>query len=59
MDEAGRLDVVIHNAGHMAFGPSEAFTPEQFGEIYNVNAFDLSLMRQLHCCCCFAKPMYI
>src|SRR5687767_8897545 len=24
--EHGRLDVVIHNAGHMAFGPAEAFT---------------------------------
>src|SRR5262245_52071609 len=23
----GRLDVVVHNAGHMAFGPAEAFTP--------------------------------
>ena len=22
----GRLDVVVHNAGHMVFGPAEAFT---------------------------------
>lgn len=35
--ETGRLDVVIHNAGHMVFGPSEAFTPEQFAELYDVN----------------------
>ena len=35
--EAGRLDVVIHNAGHMAFGPAEAFTAEQFAQLYDVN----------------------
>jgi NAD(P)-dependent dehydrogenase (short-subunit alcohol dehydrogenase family) len=35
--EAGRLDVVVHNAGHMAFGPAEAFTPEQFAQLYDVN----------------------
>jgi NAD(P)-dependent dehydrogenase (short-subunit alcohol dehydrogenase family) len=33
----GRLDVVIHNAGHMLFGPAEAFTPEQFAELYDIN----------------------
>jgi NAD(P)-dependent dehydrogenase (short-subunit alcohol dehydrogenase family) len=33
----GHLDVVIHNAGHMAFGPAEAFTPEQLAELYDVN----------------------
>lgn len=35
--ECGRLDVVIHNAGHMSFGPAEAFTPEQFAELYDIN----------------------
>ena len=35
--EQGRLDVVIHNAGHMVFGPSEAFTPEQLAELYDIN----------------------
>jgi NAD(P)-dependent dehydrogenase (short-subunit alcohol dehydrogenase family) len=35
--EHGRIDVVVHNAGHMAFGPAEAFTPEQFAELYDVN----------------------
>ena len=35
--KAGRLDVVIHNAGHMVFGPAEAFTPEQLAELYDVN----------------------
>jgi NAD(P)-dependent dehydrogenase (short-subunit alcohol dehydrogenase family) len=33
----GRLDVVIHNAGHMVFGPAEAFTPEQFAGLYDIN----------------------
>ncbi|WP_158820909.1 SDR family oxidoreductase [Granulicella sp. S156] len=35
--EHGRLDVVIHNAGHMVFGPAESFTPEQLAELYDVN----------------------
>src|SRR4051794_33163652 len=33
----GRVDVIIHNAGHMVFGPAEAFTPEQLAELYDVN----------------------
>jgi NAD(P)-dependent dehydrogenase (short-subunit alcohol dehydrogenase family) len=33
----GRIDVLIHNAGHMVVGPAEAFTPEQLAELYNVN----------------------
>jgi len=37
LSEAGRIDVVIHNAGHMVFGPAEAFTPEQLAELYDVN----------------------
>ena len=28
---------MIHNAGHMMFGPAEAFTPEQFAELYDIN----------------------
>jgi NAD(P)-dependent dehydrogenase (short-subunit alcohol dehydrogenase family) len=35
--KAGRLDVIIHNAGHMVFGPAEAFTPEQYAELFDVN----------------------
>jgi NAD(P)-dependent dehydrogenase (short-subunit alcohol dehydrogenase family) len=35
--EQGRLDVVVHNAGHMVLGPTEAFTPEQLAELYDVN----------------------
>jgi NAD(P)-dependent dehydrogenase (short-subunit alcohol dehydrogenase family) len=35
--DAGRLDVIVHNAGHMVFGPAEAFTPEQLNQQYDVN----------------------
>jgi NAD(P)-dependent dehydrogenase (short-subunit alcohol dehydrogenase family) len=35
--DTGRIDVVVHNAGHMVFGPAEAFTPEQFAQQYDVN----------------------
>ena len=35
--EQGRVDIIIHNAGHMSFGPAEAFTPEQFAELYDIN----------------------
>src|SRR2546430_13538598 len=33
----GRLDVVVHNAGHMVLGLAEAFAPEQLAELYDVN----------------------
>ena len=33
----GRIDVLVHNAGHMVFGPAEAFTPEQLAQLYDVN----------------------
>jgi NAD(P)-dependent dehydrogenase (short-subunit alcohol dehydrogenase family) len=35
--ETGRLDVVVHNAGHMVLGPAEAFTPEQLMSVYDTN----------------------
>jgi NAD(P)-dependent dehydrogenase (short-subunit alcohol dehydrogenase family) len=35
--EQGRLDVVVHNAGHMVLGPAEAFTPEQLAGVYDTN----------------------
>lgn len=37
ISEDGHLDTVIHNAGHMVFGPAEAFTPEQLAELYDIN----------------------
>ncbi|WP_413797638.1 SDR family NAD(P)-dependent oxidoreductase [Streptomyces iranensis] len=35
--DRNRLDVIVHNAGHMATGPAEAFTPEQLAHLYDVN----------------------
>ena len=35
--QAGRIDVLIHNAGHMGLGPTESFTVEQLAQLYDVN----------------------
>jgi NAD(P)-dependent dehydrogenase (short-subunit alcohol dehydrogenase family) len=37
ISEHGRLDVVMHNAGHTVYGPAEAFTPEQLARLYDTN----------------------
>ncbi|CAA9446898.1 MAG: short chain oxidoreductase [uncultured Rubrobacteraceae bacterium] len=37
VSEQDRIDVVVHNAGHMVLGPTEAFTVEQIAEIYDTN----------------------
>jgi NAD(P)-dependent dehydrogenase (short-subunit alcohol dehydrogenase family) len=37
IEEQGRIDVIVQNAGHMAFGPAEAFLPKQFAELYDIN----------------------
>ena len=43
---AGRLDAVIHNAGHMNYGPAESFTPEQFLRLYDVNVVGCQRLNQ-------------
>ena len=35
--EQGRLDVVMHNAGHLVVGPTEAYTPEEITAVFNTN----------------------
>ena len=32
-----RIDVVMHNAGHMVTGPTEAFSPEEMARVYDTN----------------------
>jgi NAD(P)-dependent dehydrogenase (short-subunit alcohol dehydrogenase family) len=39
LDRAGRLDVVVNNAGVAALGVTEAFTPAQFEAIFDVNLY--------------------
>jgi NAD(P)-dependent dehydrogenase (short-subunit alcohol dehydrogenase family) len=39
LDRAGRIDVVINNAGVSALGITEAFTVEQFQQVFDVNLF--------------------
>lgn len=37
LNEAGSIDVLIHNAGRLAMGPSEAFTPEEIADVMDTN----------------------
>ncbi len=37
LDQAGSLDVVIHNAGHLVVGYVEAFTAEELAHLIDVN----------------------
>jgi NAD(P)-dependent dehydrogenase (short-subunit alcohol dehydrogenase family) len=39
--KAGRIDVLINNAGVLITGVSEAFTPEQVNALFNVNVIGL------------------
>ncbi|EME82001.1 uncharacterized protein MYCFIDRAFT_77685, partial [Pseudocercospora fijiensis CIRAD86] len=44
---SGRLDTIIHNAGHMGFGPAEAFTCEQYTRMYEINVVGAQRLNQL------------
>ena len=35
--DRGRLDAVVHNAGHLVIGPAEAFTPEEIAQVFDTN----------------------
>jgi NADP-dependent 3-hydroxy acid dehydrogenase YdfG len=55
IDERGRLDVIVHNAGHMVLGPTEAFTPEQLAEVYDTNVLSTQRVNRLHCRTCVPR----
>lgn len=37
VEQAGGIDVVVHNAGHMVIGPTEAFSPAELADLYDTN----------------------
>lgn len=39
--DAGRLDTVVHNAGHLFIGYVEAFTPEDVQRLFDVNVIGI------------------
>lgn len=39
LQEAGRIDVVINNAGFANIGVTEAYTPEQFHQLFETNVY--------------------
>jgi NAD(P)-dependent dehydrogenase (short-subunit alcohol dehydrogenase family) len=41
LDEAGELDTVVHNAGHLFVGYVEAFTAEDIASLFDVNALGI------------------
>lgn len=44
--EQGRIDVVVHNAGHMCLGPAEAMSPKMFFDMYDVNCVGCNRLNQ-------------
>jgi NAD(P)-dependent dehydrogenase (short-subunit alcohol dehydrogenase family) len=39
LEEGGRLDVVVNNAGFAGIGVTEAYTPEQWQQMFDTNVF--------------------
>jgi NAD(P)-dependent dehydrogenase (short-subunit alcohol dehydrogenase family) len=46
ISDSGRIDVVLHNAGHMAYGPAEAFSPKQLADLYDSNVIGTQRVNQ-------------
>lgn len=46
IDEQGRIDVLIHNAGHGSMGPAEAFSLEQLWNSFDVNVMGAQRLNQ-------------
>lgn len=46
LDNAGKIDAVIQNAGHMNYGPAESFTADQYMRLYDVNVVGCQRLNQ-------------
>ena len=46
LEHAGHLDVVINNAGVAGVGVTEAYTPEQFQQMFDINFFGVVRMNR-------------
>lgn len=44
--EQGHLDVVMHNAGHLVVGPTEAFTPQEIAKVFDTNVLGAQRMNR-------------
>jgi NAD(P)-dependent dehydrogenase (short-subunit alcohol dehydrogenase family) len=46
LSDQGRIDVIVHTAGHMVLGPVEAFSAEQLSQLYDVNVIGAHRVNQ-------------
>jgi NAD(P)-dependent dehydrogenase (short-subunit alcohol dehydrogenase family) len=46
LTDEGRIDAIVHNAGHMVLGPVEAFSAEQLAQLYDVNVIGAHRVNQ-------------
>jgi len=44
--QEGHIDVVVHNAGHLALGYTEAFTDNEVSELFEVNAISVQRLNR-------------
>ncbi|KAL7942620.1 NAD(P)-binding protein [Trichoderma barbatum] len=42
----GRIDAVVHNAGHMNWGPTESFSAKQLLQLYDINVVGCQRLNQ-------------
>ncbi|PTB66765.1 NAD(P)-binding protein [Trichoderma citrinoviride] len=46
LKSTGRIDAIVHNAGHLCWGPSESFSAKQLLHLYDVNVVGCQRLNQ-------------